>query len=192
MKVLSLLGSPRANGNTALVLRYLEQKLEEKGLEINRIHVGGLSIQGCKECFGCKRDDESLCCFDDDAIHVLRDILAADVILWASPTFCWGFPAQLKALMDRMYCLLKWKEGEEGYRSMLEGKLMALLVTAGGEEKDNADILGKAYQQMVSFMKCRSVGIVYIAPWCDESPLNREVCTKLDEFVDSFVSAKIK
>lgn len=190
MRILSILGSPRSNGNTALVLSYVEDKLKKEKMDIKRIHVGGLDIKGCKECFGCKKDETSLCCFNDEAIPVLNEILSCDTIIWATPTFCWGFPAQLKSLMDRMYCLLKWSEGEEGYRSLIEGKLMGLLVTAGGEVKDNADILGKAYQQMVNFMRCNSIGIVYIAPWNEKEPLHKEVITKLDTFVNSILSAR--
>ncbi len=188
MKVLCLLGSPRAKGNTALVLNYLENLLTGKGVEVKHVHVGGMNIQGCKECFGCKNDDTSLCCFNDEAIPIIQEMLGSDAVIWATPTFCWGFPAQLKALMDRMYCLLKWKEGEEGYKSLIEGKKMGLLVTAGGDVKDNADILGKAYQQMTDFMRCRSAGIVYIAPWQDNDPLNEDVKSKLDKLASAILS----
>ncbi len=188
MKVLCLLGSPRPNGNTGLVLGYMEGLLKDKGVDLKHVHVGGLNIQGCKECFGCKRDDTALCVYKDDAIPVIEDMLSSDVVVWATPTFCWGFPAQLKALMDRMYCLLKWKEGEEGYRCMLEGKTMVLLVTAGGEVKDNADILGRAYKQMTEFMRCKSAGIVYVAPWQESNPLNEQVKSEIEKILNSLLS----
>ncbi len=164
MKILSLLGSPRKNGNTAHALNYLEEQLKKQNHDIKHIHIPSLSIAGCKECYWCKQEGSYLCCNNDDAIPVLKEMLDADAIIFSTPTFCWGFPAQMKALLDRMFCLMSWKEGDTEVHSLIEGKKTALIVTAGGEVKNNAELLGQAYNNMIEFMRCQSAGIVYIAP----------------------------
>ena len=47
MKVLILNGSPRANGNTALALREMENVFVAEGIEYETIVVGNKDIRGC-------------------------------------------------------------------------------------------------------------------------------------------------
>lgn len=186
MKILSLLGSPKKSGNTAHALNYLEGQLKQQNHEVKRIHVSSFSIEGCRECYWCKQEGSFLCCNNDDAIPILKEMLDADAILFSAPTFCWGFPAQMKALLDRMFCLISWKEGDTESKSLLEGKTMALIVTAGGEVKNNAELLGIAFNNMVEFMNCKSAGIVYIAPCEGIQSIDGTVKQQLDELSRNF------
>lgn len=185
MKILSLLGSPKKNGNTAYALNYLEEQLKQQNHEVKHIHVSSLPIEGCRECYWCKQDGNFLCCNNDEAIPVLKEIIDADAIILSAPTFCWGFPAQIKALLDRMFCLISWKEGDTETKSLLEGKTMALIVTAGGEVKNNAELLGLAFNNMVEFMKCKSAGIVYIAPCEGIQSINDTIKRQLDNLAQN-------
>ncbi len=185
MKVLSLLGSPRKEGNTAYAQDHLEEQLISLGHEVINIHIPSLSIEGCKECYWCKQEDSFLCFNKDDAIPILNNMLEADAIIFSTPTFCWGFPAQLKALLDRMFCLITWKEGDAESHSLLEGKTMALIVTAGGEIKNNAELLGLAFENMLEFMKCKCAGIVYIAPCEGVQSINEKVKQQLNDLAQN-------
>ncbi|HOL20297.1 MAG TPA: NAD(P)H-dependent oxidoreductase [Candidatus Hydrogenedens sp.] len=187
MKILSILGSPRKNGNTAHVLSYIEEQLKQQKHEIKHIHVSNLSIEGCRECYWCKKEDSFLCCNNDDAIPLLNDMIEADAIIFSAPTFCWGFPAQMKALLDRMFCLISWEEGSTESKSLLEGKTMALIVTAGGEIKNNAELLGIAFNNMVEFMNCKSAGVVYIAPCEGVRSVNDVIKRQLDEVAKNLI-----
>ncbi len=181
MKILCLLGSPKKKGNTAYALNYLEEQLKQQHHEVKHVHVPSLSIAGCKECYWCKQDEAYLCVNNDDAIPLLKDMLEADAIIFSAPTFCWGFPAQMKALLDRMFCLISWKEGETESHSLLEGKTVGLIVTAGGEVKNNAELLGIAFNNMVEFMKCKLAGIVYIAPCEGIQSIDDTIKQQLDD-----------
>ena len=75
-------------------------------------------------------------------------MVAADLVLIAAPVFCWGFPAQIKGLIDRMFCMMDF-DGERPDVPRLHGKPMALLLTGGGEEADNADMVIRGFQQLV-------------------------------------------
>jgi multimeric flavodoxin WrbA len=65
-------------------------------------------------------------------------MVAADLVLIAAPIFCWGFPAQIKGLLDRMFCMMDF-DGERPGVPRLHDKPMGLLLTGGGVEADNAD-----------------------------------------------------
>ena len=48
MKVLAINGSPRKNGNTALLLHEALAPLSEAGWEVETVQLGGKKIQGCR------------------------------------------------------------------------------------------------------------------------------------------------
>ena len=65
----------------------------------------------------CKTGKVELCSLQDDGNGLFRRMVEADLVLLAAPVFCWGFPAQIKGLVDRMYCLMDF----EGRRSGVPG-----------------------------------------------------------------------
>ena len=78
--------------------------------------------------------------------------------------FCWSFPAQLKPLIDRCFCLAKY-QGREKPISVIEGKRLALLVTAAGPVEGNLEHILPQFRGMVSYLRCRAVG-EFLVPLC--------------------------
>jgi FMN-dependent NADH-azoreductase len=91
-------------------------------------------------------------------------MIEADAVVYASPLFCWGFTSQIKALIDRHFCLVKNYATSE-HQSFLEGKTTALLVTCTGPVKNNADIIQVLFDRLNHFVKCNVVG-KYVVPFC--------------------------
>ena len=50
MKVVAFNGSPRKDGNTATLIRYVLAELEKEGIETETVQIGGKSIHGCITC----------------------------------------------------------------------------------------------------------------------------------------------
>jgi len=148
VKVVAIQGSPRRGGNTEIVLEAVLAGLADKtDTEVILIHAAGKKISGCVECFTCQTvSDGPGCAIEDDMGEVYTALLDADLAIIASPVFCWGFTAQLKAVLDRLYACFKF--GETPPRCLLAGKQMALVVTAGG---DAADLCEKMYETLVAF-----------------------------------------
>ncbi len=105
----------------------------------------------------CKKGTVELCSIDDDANGLFRRMAAADLTLVAAPVFCWGFPAQIKGLIDRMYCMMDF-DGERPNVPRLNGKSMALLLTGGGEAANNADLVIPGFQNLVKWVNGRMAG----------------------------------
>lgn len=165
MRVCSVLGSPRPHGNTATVLGCIEEELRKAGHAVSRIDVGRGQIKPCQECFGCQANaNEPDCVVQDPAPEIFKDWLASDLILLASPLFCWGVSAQLKALIDRAYCLIK-PGGEKGYRSLLNGQRFGLVMTAADGIAGNLDLAVGPHQTFVQFFNGRDAGTLLI-PFC--------------------------
>src|SRR5208283_5341847 len=154
---MTILGSPRRHGNTAKVLGWIEEQFQSDGHAVDSANILDYRVQGCGECMACKKGTVELCSIDDDANGLYQRMVAADLVLIAAPLFCWGFPAQIKGLIDRMFCMMDF-DGERQDAPRLRGKSMALLLTGGGEEKNNADLVIPGFQQLVEWLKGQMAG----------------------------------
>src|SRR4030042_771264 len=163
MKAATLFGSPRAKGNTAKVLGWVEDELKSKGWEIDRINITEYKVNGCNGCYACQEHpDEPGCVQQDDAVAIIERLMAADAIVYATPLYCWGFTAQIKPIIDRHLCIVTGY-GTANYTSLLEGKKSGLLVTCAGPEEDNAELIQGIYKNLMDFMKCE-VAVILIVP----------------------------
>jgi len=159
MQVLALLGSPRKKGNTGIVLDTALAELKAAGAKVAKRFLASMDISGCAECFTCQQvAGRPGCVVKDDMQKVYRDLLKADLIVFATPVFCWGASAQLKAVMDRCYAMFKFQNESADYACLLEGKRTALIVTAGGPRDDGADLVEAAYRRFVKFGRLHHAG----------------------------------
>ena len=101
MRILSLLGSPRANGTTHTMARLIAGGLSGGG-PVEEIALQEKHIRPCRGCQSCDAAPH-VCPLarTDDAEAIFAAIAAADVVLWTSPVYFYGLPAQAKALVDR-------------------------------------------------------------------------------------------
>ena len=164
MNILTLLGSPRKQGNTAAVLTLVENELAGRHA-VRRIDIPSLSVRGCLGCAECqKTPDRPGCVQKDDAHEVFTQMMAADGIIYASPLYCWDFTAQMKALIDRHFCLVTG-HGTPAHRSLLKDKPAALLVTCAGPVRGNADVIQTVFDRVCGFCQTRAVNKT-ILPRC--------------------------
>ena len=103
MKVLGIMGSPRMQGNTDLLLDEALKGAESQGAETEKILVDKLKITACKEYYACLNDGN--CVIKDDMDDIYDKLLAADVIIVASPMFFYTISAQLMVLISRCQAL---------------------------------------------------------------------------------------
>ena len=164
MRTMTILGSPRRHGNTAKAIQWVEEQLRADGHEVDHVNILDYNVGGCNECLACKKGGADLCLADDDANGLFLRMVQADVVLIAAPVFCWGFPAQIKGLIDRFFCLMDFDSPRTDL-PRLHGKPMSLLLTAGGEQVDNADLVFRGFAHMVKLLRARSVGN-WLVPNC--------------------------
>jgi multimeric flavodoxin WrbA len=160
MQIMTILGSPRRQGNTAKVLGWIEDHFRAAGHSVDPANILDYTLRGCCECLACKRGTVELCSIDD-ANALFRRMVAADLVRITAPVFCWGFPAQIKGLVDRMFCMMDF-DGARPNVPRLHGKPMALLLTGGGVEADNADMVIRGFQHLVEYLKGRVVGHLFV------------------------------
>ena len=74
MKVCIINGSPRINGSTAKILKYIRTHLQQKDdVEIDYVELSNYQITLCKGCIRCYKTGK--CVISDDQIEDLADSL---------------------------------------------------------------------------------------------------------------------
>lgn len=164
MKITTILGSPRKNGNTATVLRFFEEMIGNSH-EVERINIARKNLKGCLGCEACQRVfDKPGCIQKDDFNEIIQTILNSEITVYASPVYVWDFSAQLKTLLDRQYCMTKLKNSSK-MRFLMEGKQSVLLTTCGGDAENNTDLIQEIFKRAMNYHHCRILG-KYIIPLC--------------------------
>jgi len=103
LRVLGIAGSPRRDGNTALLLAEVMRGAESRGAEVKAIILNDLEITPCQHCDACFEAGE--CKIKDDMQMVYKEMERADRIVLASPVHFMGVTAQTKAMIDRCQAL---------------------------------------------------------------------------------------
>lgn len=125
MKVVAFNGSPRKNGNTALLIKTVLDVLESRGVETETVQVGGQLIRGCVACYKCFENKDRHCVQDKDLLNGCIDrMLAADGIILGSPTYFSCMTPEIKALIDRAGMVSRANE------AMFKRKVGAAVVVA--------------------------------------------------------------
>jgi multimeric flavodoxin WrbA len=103
MKVLGIMGSPRRQSNTEILLDRALEGAREAGAEVEKVLVSKLKISPCLEIYACRKDGN--CAIEDDMQLLYKKLLEADHIIFASPIFFYGITSQAKAIIDRCQAL---------------------------------------------------------------------------------------
>ncbi|MFC1935306.1 flavodoxin family protein [Chloroflexota bacterium] len=144
MIVLGVMGSPRLESNTDLLLDEVLRGAQSQGAEVEKLIVDKLNIAPCREYYGCLRDGN--CVIRDDMDGVYPKLIAADVVIVASPMFFYGLTSQVKALIDR--CQALWAKNhilkQSPLNSARKGAFIAVAATRG-KKLFNGSILTVKY-----------------------------------------------
>lgn len=98
-RVLLVNGSPKgARSDTLKLACAFLEGMGERGAEIE---ASALDIAPCRGCFSCWRD-EGRCVQPDDMARILERVVAAELIVWSTPLYCYGVPSACKAILDRL------------------------------------------------------------------------------------------
>ena len=100
IKVLAFASSPRRGGNSETLLDWLLASMSrESDVAVEKIVLVDAEINPCRGCNACEKLNH---CIQRDGMDRVHDkIIEADIIVFASPIFCMGVPAQGKVLIDR-------------------------------------------------------------------------------------------
>lgn len=97
--IVGIQGSPRREGNTALLLDAALQGAAEAGANVLRFELNDLNIKPCQACGACYNTGKCVIRDDMDLLYEAFEIM--DSMVLASPVYFGGVTAQVKAMIDR-------------------------------------------------------------------------------------------
>ncbi len=98
--VLILSSSPRRGGNSDTLCDRFAEGARSAGHNVEKLFLGDLNIAPCTGCSVCSMYGKP-CPQRDDAAAVVEKMIAADVIVMATPVYFYTMCAQMKTLIDR-------------------------------------------------------------------------------------------
>ncbi len=164
MKIVTIMGSPHEDGNTATALAMFEKHVAGEN-EVDRIDLKDFEVNGCQGCFACQQTAGAPgCVVPDDGNDLLERVMAADAIVYATPLYMWGVTSALHAFLERHLSLVSGYMSED-WNSLIAGKPAALLVACGGPVEGNADVVQIVFERVCTYAKVKPVG-TFIVPRC--------------------------
>lgn len=100
--ILVITGSPRKQGNSALMAGALIKGAREAGHTVETFETAFRRISGCTACGRCWSGGRA-CVIQDDWQELSEKLEAADILVFAYPLYWSAMPAQLKAATDRLF-----------------------------------------------------------------------------------------
>ena len=97
--VLILSASPRKNGNSDTLCDRFAQGASESGHKVEKIFLASKDIGYCRGCGVCNSTHK--CVQKDDMSEILDKMVAADVIVLATPVYFYTMDGQMKTFIDR-------------------------------------------------------------------------------------------
>lgn len=153
MKIVLLTGSPRRSGNTNHLADQFTRGAQEAGHEVFRFDAAANNVKPCLGCNHCGM--EGPCVHKDDFSLVLRPALEkADMVVFCSPMYYFGFSAQIKTVIDRFYAL---------NGTLHSPRKAAFLMAYANMSAKDAEAMTSHYRTIVDYMGWDDVGNV-IAP----------------------------
>ncbi len=98
-RVLGIVGSPRRNGNTHLLVSRLLEGAVSGGAEAESIFLNDLHIRECDGCHACWAGRD--CSKRDDMNAIFERIASSDALVFGTPVYWYGPTALMKAFIDR-------------------------------------------------------------------------------------------
>lgn len=153
-KIAVITGSPRKSGNSAAMADAFIKAAEEKGHSVTRFDAASMNVGGCHACETCYKTGKA-CTFDDDFNLIAPAVLEADAVVFATPVYWYSIPAQIKAVIDKLYSFCV--AGKD-----IAGKECALIACCEEEDMSVLDGVRVPVERSAALMKWRMVGEVLI------------------------------
>jgi multimeric flavodoxin WrbA len=155
-KILVLSSSPRKGGNSDLLCDQFVKGAREAGHPAEKIFLKDRKINYCTGCGTCLNGAKP-CPQKDDMAGILEQMIAADVIVMATPVYFYTMCGQMKTFIDRVCSRYTEFHGKEFY----------FIVTAAD---DNQPAMARTIEGFRGFTSCldeaKEKGIIYgIGAW---------------------------
>ena len=169
--VVIISATPRVGGNSEVIASEFMRGALDAGNKVELISLRDYKLNYCIGCYACKTGK---CIYNDGMEEIKEKLLAADVIVFATPVYFYSMSGQLKVFIDRLvtfYQKIKadtyliasqWDDDKEIMNNTFEairgltrdcfsgceekGVIYGVGLNHKGEALKNKDLMNEAYQ----------------------------------------------
>lgn len=150
-QILILSSSPRRGGNSDMLCDEFLKGAAAAGHSVEKIFLKEKTINYCTGCSVCSMYGKP-CPQRDDMAEILDKMVAADIIVMATPVYFYTMSAQMKTLIDR--CCGRYTE--------MGGKEFYFIVAAAEDAQDKMERTIDTFQGFLDCLEGASIkGVVY-------------------------------
>lgn len=128
MKILAICGSPK-KGNTLSALNDIKENYPDIDFKI--LMLKDVNLKWCLGCYTCVKLGEDKCPLKDEREKIVKEMLDADGVLFASPVYTMQITALMKNFFERV--------GYIDHRPRFYGKYAMLMAVCAGFGADNVN-----------------------------------------------------
>lgn len=149
--ILILSSSPRRAGNSDTLSNEFQKGAVDAGHTVEKIFLRDKTINYCTGCSSCSLHGKP-CPQKDDMPDILNKMVAADIIVMATPVYFYTMSAQMKTLIDR--CCGRYTE--------MNNKEFYFIVTAAENEQEKMERTIDTFQGFLDCIENATIkGVVY-------------------------------
>jgi len=180
MKIVAICGSPK-NGNTYSSLKFIEEKYPD--IEFKIMMLKDMNLQPCLGCYVCVKLGEEKCSLKDDREMIVKEMMDADGVLFASPVYTMQITALMKNFFERV--------GYIDHRPCFYGKQAMLMSVCAGFGADNANEYMDGMCSIFGFSIASKVELKVASKSENEKAYTEKQITKaFDKFIETIKESK--
>jgi len=154
-KVLGVVGSPRKNGNTHVLVDRILEGAQERGAGTEILFLNDLDIRECDGCHACWKGQQ--CPKHDDMNGIYAKIIESDAIVLGTPIYWYGPTALMKAFIDRLV-FFNCPEN----RPKIRGKSAVVAIPYEEEDPATGAAVAAFFEKCLRYLEMNLVGKIVV------------------------------
>ena len=154
-KILGVVGSPRRNGNTHILVSKILEGARERGATTEILLLGDLTVLECNGCHTCWEGNQ--CVKHDDMNMVYPKIIESNVIVFGTPVYWYGPTALMKGFIDR-FVYFNCPEN----RIKIEGKPVVIAIPFEEECQETAALLVTFFEKCCTYLQMNLIDKIIV------------------------------
>jgi len=163
-RVLAIVGSPRRNGNTHILVSKIAEGAKAKGARVEELFLGDLTVTECDGCHRCWQD--SVCSKNDDMLSIYPKISQSDALIFGTPVYWYGPTGLMKLFVDRFVYF-----NSPANRDKIRGKSAVIAVPFEEETCETAGLLLEFFEKSLAYLEMKLVGKILVPGVSDKGDI---------------------
>ncbi len=159
-RVIIVIGSPRAEGNSDILGRRLARGARDAGAEVEIVYAADLNIKHCTGCLRCNLVEKCVLRNDDWAAFAEK-FTACDAAAFVTPIYFHWMTSHLKVLIDRFRSLMHVRIRPDGLEHTPTSKMprrCAYISVLGSPREDDALPVMRFFRYVTEMWRGEVVG----------------------------------